>query len=107
MHQTTVRFSSELWGMLEVEAAHAGVSVAHYVRDSVLARLAFAAGQRSAAAAPLDWADPSFASALSAKSGAHSQSEAAAAVQAQARLQTARALRLRERAEARRQASGG
>jgi hypothetical protein len=59
MHQTTVRFGPELWRMLEVESDRTGVSVAHYVRESALARLAFAAGQRSSEAeSPLDWADP-------------------------------------------------
>jgi len=46
MHQTTVRFSADLWAQLEHEAQRLGISAAHYVRDSTLARLAYTAGQR-------------------------------------------------------------
>jgi PAS domain-containing protein len=35
----TVGFDDELWELIEAEAAHAGVSVSHYVRDAVIARL--------------------------------------------------------------------
>lgn len=61
MHQTTVRFSAELWEMLEDEAERAGVSVAHFVRDAALSRLAYAAGVRAAdgaGAGDFAWADP-------------------------------------------------
>ena len=44
MHQTTVRFGDDLWAALEQEALRLGVSVAHYVRDAALARLAYTAG---------------------------------------------------------------
>jgi hypothetical protein len=46
MHQTTVRFGSDLWEALEREATRLGVSVAQYVREAALARLVYAAGQR-------------------------------------------------------------
>jgi hypothetical protein len=46
MRATTVRFGADLWEMLEREAELSGVSVAQYVRESALARLAFAAAQR-------------------------------------------------------------
>jgi hypothetical protein len=46
MHQTTVRFGADLWAELEREAAQAGVSIAQYVREAALARLAYSAGQR-------------------------------------------------------------
>jgi hypothetical protein len=46
MHQTTVRFGSDLWQALEREATRLGVSVAQYVREAALARLVYAAGQR-------------------------------------------------------------
>jgi hypothetical protein len=46
MHQTTLRFSANLWSALEQEAARTGVSVAQYVREAALARVAFAAGRR-------------------------------------------------------------
>jgi hypothetical protein len=48
MHQTTVRFTGELWNQLEKEARRMGVSAAQYVRDATLARLAYTAGQRGA-----------------------------------------------------------
>jgi PAS domain-containing protein len=35
----TVGFDDELWELIETEAAHAGVSVSHYVRDAVIARI--------------------------------------------------------------------
>jgi hypothetical protein len=40
MHQTTVRFGSDLWSELVREAERAGVSVAQYVREAAVARLA-------------------------------------------------------------------
>jgi hypothetical protein len=46
MHQTTVRFGTDLWHDLEAEAARLGVSVAQYVRDAALARLSYEAGRR-------------------------------------------------------------
>ena len=46
MHQTTVRFGSDLWADLEREAAMVGVSVAQFVRDSAAARVHYAAGRR-------------------------------------------------------------
>ena len=50
MHQTTVRFSADLWAALERESAELGVSVAQFVRESALARLMYAAGRRGDAA---------------------------------------------------------
>jgi hypothetical protein len=38
-HTTTVEFDDELWELVEAEAAHAGVSVPHFVRDAVIARI--------------------------------------------------------------------
>jgi hypothetical protein len=46
MHQTTVRFGSDLWEALEREGERLGVSVAQYVREAALARLVYAAGRR-------------------------------------------------------------
>jgi hypothetical protein len=101
MHQTTVRFSPELWAMLEDEAARGGISVAHFVRDAALARVAYTAGQRSAQAPEesFEWADPGFTKAGIAKSAGQRQVDASAAVQAQARLAAARATELRDRAK--------
>ncbi len=102
MHQTTVRFSPQLWEMLEREAKRSGVSAAHYIRDSALARLAYAAGKRSNAAEEdaFAWADPSSASALQASSDGEAAVEDSPAVQAHARLQTVRAEKIRSRAKA-------
>ena len=46
MHQTTVRFSPDLWESLEIECRRLGMSAAQYLREAALARLAFTAGQR-------------------------------------------------------------
>jgi hypothetical protein len=46
MHQTTVRFGSELWADLAAEADALGVSVAQFIREAALARLAYSAGRR-------------------------------------------------------------
>jgi hypothetical protein len=46
MRATTVRFGTDLWEMLEREAGKSGVSVAQYIRESALARLAYTAGRR-------------------------------------------------------------
>ena len=40
MHQTTVRFGGELWRELVSEADRCGISVAQYVREAAVARLA-------------------------------------------------------------------
>jgi hypothetical protein len=46
MHQTTVRFGSDLWTALEDECERLGVSVAQYLRESALTRLVYASGRR-------------------------------------------------------------
>jgi hypothetical protein len=46
MHQTTVRFGTDLWEALERECSRLGLSVAQYVREAALARLVYAAGRR-------------------------------------------------------------
>jgi hypothetical protein len=46
MHQTTLRFAPDLWDALAAEARLVGVSVAQYVREAALARLAYTAGVR-------------------------------------------------------------
>src|SRR2546430_12146433 len=46
MRATTVRFSRDLWAMVEAGAEAAGVSVAQFVRDAALTRVVYAAGRR-------------------------------------------------------------
>ncbi len=46
MHATTVRFTDDLWGLLEGEAARQGVSVAQFVRDAALLRVASVMARR-------------------------------------------------------------
>lgn len=47
MRATTIRFSTELWSILEREAKREGVSVAQFVRDAALFRVAYGLGERS------------------------------------------------------------
>jgi hypothetical protein len=47
MHQTTVRFGTDLWEALAEEAERVGVSVAQYVRDAALMRLSYEEGRRA------------------------------------------------------------
>jgi hypothetical protein len=49
MRATTIRFTPELWELLEREARREGVSVAQYVRDAALFRAAYGLGERTAA----------------------------------------------------------
>jgi hypothetical protein len=51
MRATTVRFSDDLWELLELEAARDGVSAAQFVRDATLLRIGILAGRRGDAAA--------------------------------------------------------
>ena len=51
MRATTVRFSEDLWAMLEREAAQGGVSAAQFVREATILRLAMLAGMRGDEAA--------------------------------------------------------
>ncbi len=46
MRATTIRFPNDLWEQLEREARNQGISVAQYVRDAALYRVAYTAGAR-------------------------------------------------------------
>jgi GAF domain-containing protein len=46
MRATTVRFSEDLWQLLDEEAVAQGISAAQFVRDAAIVRLAFLAGRR-------------------------------------------------------------
>jgi GAF domain-containing protein len=46
MRATTVRFSDDLWRLLERESADAGVSAAQFVRDATVMRIAYVMGRR-------------------------------------------------------------
>ena len=66
MHQTTVRFGGDLWDALDEECARLGLSVAQYVREAALARLAYAAAKRG---------DAGFDSALELATGGRDRAE--------------------------------
>jgi hypothetical protein len=102
MHQTTLRFGPELWAQLEEAAGEAGVSIAQYVREAAVARLALAAARedlaRERAAAP----HPSFSGARDARATSERELDSAQALWQQSRLARARAQELRNQAERRR-----
>ena len=50
MRATTVRFSEDLWRLLEREAEREGVSTAQFIRDASVMRAAYAMGSRGEAA---------------------------------------------------------
>jgi hypothetical protein len=102
MHQTTVRFGPDLWEDIEEEAERAGVSVAQYVRDSAMMRVAYTRGREG---------DPHYEAALDRvpdKRGKGDWStrarEDAAALRAETRQARRQARALREQAQRRRAA---
>jgi hypothetical protein len=112
MHQTTLRFGADLWQTLEREAAAAGTSVAQYVREAAVARLAYDAARRGdpefeaavqAGKAPARMDDPPpLAAARDAARRAEGERDSSTALWHQSRLARERARRLREEASKRR-----
>jgi hypothetical protein len=95
MHQTTVRFGTDLWQALEREAARVGVSVAHYVRDAALARVAYSQGLADAqAGSAFAWGTAR----TPLEQGVLEQLDSSAAVKAQGQIARARAQRARAEA---------
>jgi Zn-dependent protease with chaperone function len=97
MHQTTVRFTVELWRSLESEADRLGVSVAQYVRDAALARLSYDRGRKDEHDAGPE-PSPGEPNATEALERAESEVTESSALWAQSRLARRRAGDLRERA---------
>jgi predicted DNA-binding protein len=101
-HQTTIRFTKELWIALEHAAARRGVSVAQYVREAARARL----GEDAADDMPeLTRQSQADAARQSAFEHSFAQAESTAALWQQGRLARERAQMLRDdarRARARR-----
>jgi len=58
MRATTIRFPNDLWEQLEREARKQGISVAQYVRDAALYRVAFSAGAASETGDDRAWRAP-------------------------------------------------
>jgi len=52
MRATTIRFSPAVWELLEQEAHREGQSVAQYVRDAALFRVAYGMGERGEMRSP-------------------------------------------------------
>jgi len=103
MHQTTLRFGPELWTQLEAAALRAGISIAQYVREAALERLARAAVTEALEADLADAPEPDHGlervqHAEDAHLQALSERESSEALWAQNRLTRARAQKLREQA---------
>jgi hypothetical protein len=99
-HQTTLRFTDELWRGLERAAADMGVSVAHYVREAARARLSREgyAPLRSGDAAR----DGVWLAAEKVKEQSLGEAESSAALWEQGRVARERARMLRDEARKRR-----
>ena len=94
MRATTVRFSDDLWTLLETEAETQGISAAQFVRDAAIMRLGVLSGRRGDAEATLTLEDLA-AGALSGRRALQEEGGAvASAVRDPARLDGLRRLRL-------------
>jgi GAF domain-containing protein len=89
MRATTVRFSEDLWQLLDDESTIQGISAAQFVRDATIVRLAFLAGRRGDAEAELSM------EAIAERAARRRRSEReSTAVHAPSRLRELRELRL-------------
>jgi hypothetical protein len=101
MHQTTLRFGPDLWADLESESTRSGVSVAQYVRDAIVARLALAADrQRDREPAEFPATLTARAEPVRATEQIGADLSSAEAVRAQGQLARDRAKRLRRETDA-------
>jgi GAF domain-containing protein len=80
MRATTVRFSEDLWRLLEREAEREGVSAAQFIRDASVMRAAYAMGRRG---------DPAFEAAALAGNGGNGEGAAGVLGAEEARRLTA------------------
>jgi hypothetical protein len=101
MHQTTLRFGPDLWVALLSESARSGVSVAQYVRDAAVARLALA-GDRERRADQEEFPPPLAAAGDPVRPDQRigARLSSAEAVRAQGQLARDRAKRLRSETDA-------
>jgi GAF domain-containing protein len=89
MRATTVRFSEDLWQLLDDESTLQGISAAQFVRDATIVRLAFLAGRRGDSEAQLSM------EAIAEQAARRQRSEReSSAVHAPTRLRELRATRL-------------
>jgi hypothetical protein len=98
MHQTTVRFGGDLWNALVEEADRSGVSVAQYVREAAVARLARSEAQAEARGAR-GWSSPDDGH-REPPGEYESNAELSAAVRSQSALAVDRSRRIRRNSEA-------
>jgi predicted DNA-binding protein len=96
MHQTTIRFDTELWRRIDVEAARIGISAAQYIRDATLIRLTDDS-RRLELAARAETGERLRSDAAAAMSGADLANSESRAVWAQAQQARDRARSLRAR----------
>lgn len=92
MRATLVRFGPDLFEDLKAEAERCGISVAQFVREAVVARIAYNAGKRGEHAYDQ-------ARAHSTRADARRIREESAAVRAEARQAESQARRVRARAD--------
>ena len=99
MHQTTVRFSADLWEELETECFELGVSIAQYLREAAVARVAYSAARRGDIVYGGALEEAIQARAGSARERAFTEIEPTEAVLAQSKMARERARQLRVRSE--------